>query len=451
MTKEISCFKAYDVRGRIPSELNEDVAYRIGVGIASYFSAKSVVVGYDVRPSSIEILNALTKGINSQGAKVYSIGLCGTEEIYFATNHLETDAGVMITASHNPADYNGLKIVGKGAKPVSMDSGLGEIKKIADQSESNLLAESHIEVVDIKAAYIEKLLKFIDSDAIKPMHIVTNAGNGCAGPILDLLEERLPLKFTKIQNDPDGTFPNGIPNPLLPENRDITSKAVIEHSADLGIAWDGDFDRCFFFDSNGEFIDSYYIISLLGKQLLKSSPGSNIVHDPRLVWDTQEEISNNSGVPTISKSGHSFIKEVMRECNSVYGGEVSGHHYFRDFYFSDSGMIPWMLLIENVSSSGSTLTDLVKARIERYPISGEINRRVSNPEELLEKVKNHYLKLDPNIENLDGYSLDFGAWRFNLRMSNTEPLVRLNVETRGDIDLMKSKTEEILNLIEDLG
>ncbi len=451
MTKEISCFKAYDVRGRIPSELNEDVAYRIGVGIASYFSAKSIVVGYDVRPSSIEILNALTKGINSQGAKVYSIGLCGTEEIYFATNHLETDAGVMITASHNPADYNGLKIVGKGAKPVSMDSGLGEIKKIADQSESNLLAESHIEVVDIKAAYIEKLLKFIDSDAIKPMHIVTNAGNGCAGPILDLLEERLPLKFTKIQNDPDGTFPNGIPNPLLPENRDITSKTVIEHSADLGIAWDGDFDRCFFFDSNGEFIDSYYIISLLGKQLLKSSPGSNIVHDPRLVWDTQEEISNNSGVPTISKSGHSFIKEVMRECNSVYGGEVSGHHYFRDFYFSDSGMIPWMLLIENVSSSGSTLTDLVKARIERYPISGEINRTVSNPQELLEKVKDHYLKHDPNIENLDGYSLDFGDWRFNLRMSNTEPLVRLNVETRGDIDLMKSKTEEILNLIEDLG
>ena len=451
MTKEISCFKAYDVRGRIPSELNEDVAYRIGVGIASYFSAKSVVVGYDVRPSSIDILNALTKGINSMGAKVYSIDLCGTEEIYFATNYLETDAGVMITASHNPADYNGLKIVGKGAKPVSMDSGLGEIKKIADQSESNLQIEPKMELVDIKAAYIEKLLEFIDPNTIKPMHIVTNAGNGCAGPILDLLEERLPLKFTKIQNDPDGTFPNGIPNPLLPENRDITSKAVIEHSADLGIAWDGDFDRCFFFDSNGEFIDSYYVISLLGKQLLKSSPGSNIVHDPRLVWDTQEEISNNSGVPTISKSGHSFIKEVMRECNSVYGGEVSGHHYFRDFYFSDSGMIPWMLLIENVSNSGSTLTDLVEARIERYPISGEINRTVSNPVGLLEKVKDHYLKLDPNVENLDGYSLDFGDWRFNLRMSNTEPLVRLNVETRGDIDLMKSKTEEILNLIEDLG
>ena len=451
MIKEISCFKAYDVRGRIPSELNEDVAYRIGVGIASYFSAKSVVVGYDVRPSSIDILNALTKGINSQGAEVYSIGLCGTEEIYFATNHLETDAGVMITASHNPADYNGLKIVGKGAKPVSMDSGLGEIKEIADQSISSLEKEPKMELVDIKAEYIEKLLEFIDPNTIKPMHIVTNSGNGCAGPTLDLLEEKLPLKFTKIQNDPDGTFPNGIPNPLLPENRDITSKAVVEHSADLGIAWDGDFDRCFFFDSNGDFIENYYLIGLLSEQLLKLSPGESIVHDPRLVWNTVEEVNGFGGTPTISKSGHSFIKEVMRANNSIYGGEMSGHHYFRDFYFSDSGMIPWLLLVENVSTSGSNLTDLVRDRINKFPVSGEINRTVGNPQELLEKVKDHYLTLDPNIENLDGYSLDFGAWRFNLRMSNTEPLVRLNVETRGDIDLMKSKTEEILNLIEELG
>jgi Phosphomannomutase len=288
------------------------------------------------------------------------------------------------------------------------------------------------------------------SNTIKPMHIVTNAGNGCAGPILDLLEEKLPLKFTKIQNDPDGTFPNGIPNPLLPENRDITSKAVIEHSADLGIAWDGDFDRCFFFDSNGDFIENYYLIGLLSEQLLKLSPGDSIVHDPRLVWNTVEEVNSFGGIPTISKSGHSFIKETMRENNSIYGGEMSGHHYFRDFYFSDSGMIPWLLLVENVSTSGSNLTHLVKDRINKFPVSGEINRTVSNPEELLEKVKDHYLKLGPNIENLDGYSLDFGDWRFNLRMSNTEPLVRLNVETRGDIDLMKSKTEEILIFIEDL-
>jgi len=451
MSKEISCFKAYDVRGRIPSELNEDVAYRIGVGIASYFSAESVVVGFDVRPSSMDILNALTKGINSHGAKVYSIGLCGTEEIYFATNHLKTDAGVMITASHNPADYNGLKIVGKGAKPVSMDTGLDQIKEIAEESQSNLEIDPKMEHVDIKAEYIEKLLEFIDPNKIEPMHIVTNAGNGCAGPILDLLEEKLPLRFTKIQNEPDGTFPNGIPNPLLPENRDITSKAVVDNNADLGIAWDGDFDRCFFFDSNGDFIENYYLIGLLSEQLLKLSPGDSIVHDPRLVWNTIQEVNRFGGVPTISKSGHSFIKEVMRANSSIYGGEMSGHHYFRDFYFSDSGMIPWMLLIENVSTSGSSLTDLVKDRIKTYPISGEINRTVNDPEELLEKVKSHYEIHNPRIESLDGYSFDFDAWRFNLRMSNTEPLVRLNVETKGDVVLMESKTEEVLSLIEELG
>ena len=451
MTKEISCFKAYDVRGRIPSELNEDVAYRIGAGVASYFGAESVVVGYDVRPSSIDILNALTKGINSKGAKVYSIGLCGTEEIYFATNHLNTDAGVMITASHNPADYNGLKIVGKGAKPVSMDSGLDEIKNIAEASESKTDKEPVIEIIDVKNEYIDKLMEFIDPKKIKPMKIVTNSGNGCAGPILDMLEDKLPIEFIKIQNEPDGSFPNGIPNPLLPENREITSKAVIEHSADLGIAWDGDFDRCFFFNSNGEFIESYYLIALLGEQLLKQSPGESIVHDPRLVWNTVEEVDGFGGTPVISKSGHSFIKEAMRENNSVYGGEMSGHHYFRDFYYSDSGMIPWLLLIENVSVSGSTLTDLVKNMISKFPVSGEINRTVSEPEKLLEKIKDHYLSFDPIIDNLDGYSFDFGSWRFNLRMSNTEPLVRLNVESRNDAHLMQTKTEEVLELIEKHG
>ena len=447
---EISCFKAYDVRGRIPSELNEDVAFRIGVGIASYFSARSVVVGYDIRPSSIDILNALTKGINSQGAKVFSIGLCGTEEIYFATNHLNTDAGVMITASHNPADYNGLKIVGNGAKPVSLDTGLGEIKQIAETATSELNIKPERETVDIKNEYIEKILEFIDLNSIKPMHIVMNAGNGCAGPIVDMLEKKLPITVTKIQNEPDGSFPNGIPNPLLPQNRDITSKAVIDHSADLGIAWDGDFDRCFFFDSSGDFIENYYLIGLLSEQLLKQSPGDSIVHDPRLVWNTIEEVNRFGGVPTISKSGHSFIKEVMRENDSIYGGEMSGHHYFRDFYYSDSGMIPWLLLLENVSACGSSLTELVKDRIDKFPVSGEINRTVRNPEIILERVRDYYFSHDPKIEELDGYSFDFSDWRFNLRMSNTEPLIRLNVESRNNIELMKSKTNEILNLIEGL-
>ena len=450
MIKEISCFKAYDVRGRIPSELNEDVAFRIGVGIASYFSAQSVVIGYDIRPSSIDILEALTKGINSKGAKVFSIELCGTEEIYFATNYLNTDAGVMITASHNPADYNGLKIVGKGAKPVSIDSGLGEIKRIAESSEVLPQINSDIEVVDIKSEYIQKLMGFINPDLIKPMRVLTNAGNGCAGPILDMLEDHLPVQFTKIQNQPDGSFPNGIPNPLLHENRETTSKAVIENSADIGIAWDGDFDRCFFFDSKGMFIENYYLIALLSEQLLKESQGESIVHDPRLTWNTIEEVENFGGVPKISKSGHSFIKEVMRENNSIYGGEMSGHHYFRDFYYSDSGMIPWLLLLENVSLSGTSLTDLVKDRIEKYPVSGEINRTVSNPEQLLEEIKAHYEPQKPKIDDIDGYSFDFNTWRFNLRMSNTEPLVRLNVETRGNNSLMQDKTDEILDLIQKL-
>ena len=447
MTSEISCFKAYDVRGRIPTELNQEVAFKIGVAIASYFSTQSVVIGYDVRPSSLEILDALAKGIQSQQSEVMSIGLCGTEEIYFATNYLDSDAGVMITASHNPADYNGLKIVGAGAKPVSMDSGLGEIKSIAESVSYDDSIDLKLKEINIRDQYLDKILSFVNTDSIKPLHVVTNAGNGCAGPVINALESRLPITFTKIQNEPDGLFPNGIPNPLLVENRQVTSKAVIEHEADLGIAWDGDFDRCFFFDANGQFIENYYLIGLLSEQLLQVNPKDHIVHDPRLVWNTREEVMRANGIPDQSKAGHSFIKEIMRANKAVYGGEMSGHHYFRDFYYSDSGMIPWLLLLEKISNAGQTLTDLVSKRIERYPVSGEINTEVKNPKILLEKIKEHYLPFDPIIDDIDGYSFEFSDWRFNLRMSNTEPLVRLNVESRANKTLMQKKTEEILKLI----
>ncbi len=450
MDSGINCFKAYDIRGRIPSELNPEVAFKIGVGVASYFSSKSVVVGYDVRPSSLDILDALAKGIASQNSEVISIGLCGTEEIYFATNHLKTDAGVMITASHNPADYNGLKIVGSGAKPVSIDSGLGEIKNLAESAE--YIADIKYEIKDaaIRSNYLDKVLSFVDVDNIKPLKVLVNAGNGCAGPVVDALESRLPIKFIKLQNQPDGSFPNGIPNPLLIENREITSKAVLEHKADLGIAWDGDFDRCFFFDSNGLFIENYYLIGLLSEELLKSNPGDHIVHDPRLVWNTREEVLRAGGIPQLSKAGHSFIKETMRSNNSVYGGEMSGHHYFRDFYYSDSGMIPWLLLLQNISNSGQSLSQLVADRMQRYPVSGEINTKVDEPKVLLERIKEHYVAQEPIIDDLDGYSFEFSDWRFNLRMSNTEPLVRLNVESRADEKLMIEKTEEILDLIKKL-
>ena len=447
MTSEISCFKAYDVRGRIPTELNQEVAFKIGVAIASYFSTQSVVIGYDVRPSSLEILDALAKGIQSQQSEVMSIGLCGTEEIYFATNYLDSDAGVMITASHNPADYNGLKIVGAGAKPVSMDSGLGEIKSIAESVSYDDSIDLKLKEINIRDQYLDKILSFVNTESIKPLHVVTNAGNGCAGPVINSLESRLPITFTKIQNEPDGLFPNGIPNPLLVENRQVTSKAVIEHEADLGIAWDGDFDRCFFFDANGQFIENYYLIGLLSEQLLQANPKDHIVHDPRLVWNTREEVMRANGIPDQSKAGHSFIKEIMRANKAVYGGEMSGHHYFRDFYYSDSGMIPWLLLLEKISNAGQTLTDLVSERIERYPVSGEINTEVKNPKILLEKIKEHYLPFDPIIDDIDGYSFEFSDWRFNLRMSNTEPLVRLNVESRANKTLMQKKTEEILKLI----
>ena len=447
MTSEISCFKAYDVRGRIPTELNQEVAFKIGVAIASYFSTQSVVIGYDVRPSSLEILDALAKGIQSQQSEVMSIGLCGTEEIYFATNYLDSDAGVMITASHNPADYNGLKIVGAGAKPVSMDSGLGEIKSIAESVSYDDSIDLKLKEINIRDQYLDKILSFVNTESIKPLHVVTNAGNGCAGPVINALESRLPVTFTKIQNEPDGLFPNGIPNPLLVENRQVTSKAVIEHEADLGIAWDGDFDRCFFFDANGQFIENYYLIGLLSEQLLQVNPKDHIVHDPRLVWNTREEVMRANGIPDQSKAGHSFIKEIMRANKAVYGGEMSGHHYFRDFYYSDSGMIPWLLLLEKISNAGQTLTDLVSERIERYPVSGEINTEVKNPKILLEKIKEHYLPFDPIIDDIDGYSFEFSDWRFNLRMSNTEPLVRLNVESRANKTLMQKKTEEILKLI----
>ena len=447
MTSKISCFKAYDVRGRIPTELNQEVAFKIGVAIASYFSTQSVVIGYDVRPSSLEILDALAKGIQSQQSEVISIGLCGTEEIYFATNYLDSDAGVMITASHNPADYNGLKIVGAGAKPVSMDSGLGEIKSIAESVTYDDSIDLKLKEINIRDQYLDKILSFVNTESIKPLHVVTNAGNGCAGPVINALESRLPVTFTKIQNEPDGLFPNGIPNPLLVENRQVTSKAVIEHEADLGIAWDGDFDRCFFFDANGQFIENYYLIGLLSEQLLQANPKDHIVHDPRLVWNTREEVMRANGIPDQSKAGHSFIKEIMRANKAVYGGEMSGHHYFRDFYYSDSGMIPWLLLLEKISNAGQTLTDLVSERIERYPVSGEINTEVKNPKILLEKIKEHYLPFDPIIDDIDGYSFEFSDWRFNLRMSNTEPLVRLNVESRADKQLMQEKTEEILKLI----
>jgi len=446
---KIECFKAYDIRGKVPSQLNEVIAFRIGIAIARYLNASAVVVGYDIRPTSPQLVEALSRGIAHQGAEVIDIGFCGTEEIYFATNDLHTDGGIMVTASHNPSDYNGMKIVGREAKPISMDSGLAEIKQLAENlTEKQSAGELVTTKKNIREDYLNKVLSFVDTTQLEALKILVNAGNGCAGPVIDAMEDLLPFEFHKINHPPDGSFPNGIPNPLLPENRSVTAKAVVELGADLGIAWDGDFDRCFFFDENGQFIDNYYLIGMISKVLVDSDVGGKIIHDPRLIWNTQQEVHSYDGQPIQSKAGHSFIKERMREHAAVYGGEMSGHHYFRDFYFSDSGMIPWLLVTQIMSKASQPLSSLTSERMQQYPISGEINVKVKNPIELLERIKEQYLEQSVSIDDLDGYSFDLSSWRFNLRMSNTEPLVRLNVESRADRELLMKKTDEILDFIE---
>jgi len=380
-TISTACFKAYDIRGRVPDELNEELAWRLGRAYAAYIKPKKVVVGEDIRPSSRSLAAALAKGLNEGGVEVLELGLCGTEEVYFATFNYQLDGGIMVTASHNPSDYNGMKLVRQESRPLSGDFGLPQIEELVRNGNfpaSTGMAETR--PFAFRTDYIEHLLSYIDLDKLQPFKIVVNAGNGCAGPVLDLLEKRLPYDMVKLLNQPDGTFPEGIPNPLLPENRALTSSAVVANRAALGLAWDGDFDRCFFFDENGRFIEGYYIVGLLAETLLLNNPGSAIVHDPRLLWNTVDLVTNNRGTAYLSKTGHAFIKDRMRSLDALYGGEMSAHHYFRDFSYCDSGMIPWLLVLELMARSGKKLSELVDERMQRFPVSGEINRRLSDPQ-----------------------------------------------------------------------
>lgn len=450
MVDSLNCFKAYDVRGRVPEELNEEVAYRIGRAVVQYLEAKTVVVGRDVRLSSEQLAGALMRGIADQGADILDIGLCGTEEVYFATYDLGSSAGIMVTASHNPMDYNGMKFVREGARPISGDSGLHEIRALAEQGEfAPAAAGGTVRPVQSRGRYVEHLLGYVDRARLKPLKVVVNAGNGGAGSVVDALEPFLPFQFIKVHHAPDGNFPNGIPNPLLPENRGATAAAVREHGADLGIAWDGDFDRCFLFDEQGEFIEGYYIVGLLAEAFLRKFPGEKIVHDPRLTWNTIAVVTAAGGIPVQSKTGHAFIKERMRKEDAIYGGEMSAHHYFRDFAYCDSGMIPWLLVTELMSVADAPLSRLVGERIAEFPCSGEINFRVESTAAVLERVLKHYQGQAPQIDWVDGVGLDFGTWRFNLRGSNTEPVLRLNVESRGDAGLMEAKTREVGAIIQE--
>ncbi len=447
----IDCFKAYDVRGRIPDQLNDDVAYRIANATAEFLDARQIVLGRDIRLSSAELADAVAAGLTDAGVEVLDIGLGGTEMVYFATGHLGADGGIMVTASHNPADYNGLKLVREEARPISGDTGLDDIRRLAESDDRRTgAANGQRKAVDIRSDYVDKLLGFVDTGALKPLKLVVNPGNGGAGMIVDLLEPHLPFDFVKLHHEPDGTFPNGVPNPMLEENRVSTIEAIREHGADFGIAWDGDFDRCFFFDENGRFIEGYYIVGLLAESVLAADPGAAIVYDPRLVWNTLDTVKQFGGRAVQSKSGHSFIKDVMRREDAIYGGEMSAHHYFRDFYYADSGMIPWLLVAAIVSKSGQSFSKLVDDCMARYPSSGEVNREVADAGEAIAAIRDRYADDAVAVDETDGVSIEMADWRFNLRASNTEPVIRLNVESRGNTELMRAKTEELLALIDSL-
>jgi phosphomannomutase len=444
----ITCFKAYDLRGRIPVELNDDVAYRVGRGYAQFLNPKRVVVGRDIRLSSAGLTDALCRGLTDSGVDVYDIGICGTEGVYFATFDGGYDGGIMVTASHNPPDYNGMKFVREQSKPISGDNGLKDIRGFAERGEFPKPARPGVRhSIDTMKAYIAHLLSYVDADKLKPLKIVVNAGNGGAGLIIDQLQPHLPFEFIKIHHEPDGHFPNGIPNPMLEENRASTIAAIRAHNADLGVAWDGDFDRCFLFDEHGAFIEGYYIVGLLAAALLKGQPGGKVVHDPRLTWNTIEIVEAGGGEAVLSKSGHAFIKQRMREVDGVYGGEMSAHHYFRRFAYCDSGMIPWLLVTRILSETGEHLSKLVGERIGLFPVSGELNYRVPDAKATIAAFESHYGPQALKVDRTDGISYEFSEWRFNLRTSNTEPLIRLNVEARGSGSLMRSKTDELLTLL----
>ncbi len=453
----LTCFKAYDIRGELGTELNEDIAYRIGRAYGEFIRPKTIVVGGDVRLTSDLLKLALANGLRDAGTDVLDIGMSGTEEIYFATFHLGIDGGIEVTASHNPMNYNGMKLVREGARPVSGDTGLRDVQRLAEANDFAPVEESkrgsykQISVVD---AYVDHLMGYIDlSNFTKPMKLVINSGNGAAGHIIDEIEKRFkqanaPVTFIKVHHEADGNFPNGIPNPLLPECRKDTSDAVREHQADMGIAFDGDFDRCFLFDENAEFIEGYYIVGLLAEAFLKKEPGAKIIHDPRLTWNTIDVVTKAGGIPVMSKTGHAFIKERMREEDAVYGGEMSAHHYFRDFAYCDSGMIPWLLVAELLAVKGETLSGLVSERMKAFPCSGEINFKVKDTFKVIETIKAEYLKYCVNENYIDGVSIEFEKWRVNVRNSNTEPLLRINVESRGCLREMELNTKKLIDVIQ---
>jgi phosphomannomutase len=449
----LSAFKAYDVRGRIPDEINAELMYQIGRAYAAFLRPGRVCVGRDIRQTSAEFAEALVRGLTDSGVDVLDIGLCGTEGVYFATFHYQLDGGLMVTASHNPPDYNGLKLVREQSKPIGADTGLTDIAGLITGGRLHAPAavKGKVQKLDSSGAYVEHLLGYVNLKSLRKLKVVVDAGNGGAGLTVDKLAPHLPFEFIKVRHDPDGTFPQGVPNPMLEENRGPALAALQSSGAEVGIAWDGDYDRCFFYDSKGSFVEGYYIVGLLAESFLARQPGARIVYDPRLTWNTIDVVTRLGGVPVMSRSGHAFIKQKMREVDGAYGGEMSAHHYFRDFSYCDSGMIPWLLVLERVCESGKTLDELVAARIQAFRASGEINRKLPDAKRALAAVEAKYAGGAVRVDHTDGVSVEFDEWRFNVRGSNTEPLVRLNVETRANEALMRDKTAELLAFLDTLG
>ena len=451
MKIKISSFKAYDIRGQLPHEINPEIAYRVGNATAEYLSAKKMILGRDIRASSKELSESMASGLMDAGVDVIDIGECGTENVYYATGELKSCGGIMVTASHNPSDYNGFKIVSENAKPISSETGLLDIRKIAE-SDKRLISESrgNLEQRDLNQSYVKKVLSFIDPDSLSKLKVVMNPGNGGAGVYAEYISKNMPIEIIKLNFDPDSSFPNGIPNPMIEENRASTSQAVIDNKADLGIAWDGDFDRCFFFDEKGNFIEGYYLVGLLAKSFLIKNRNERVIYDPRLTWNTIDVVERYGGDAIQCQSGHSFIKKSMRDNDAVYGGEMSAHHYFRDFYYCDSGMIPWLLILEMISEEKMPLSQMIQKYRERYPVSGEINLKVNNTKTIIDSIKEYYLDDALGVDETDGVGMEFEKWRFNLRASNTEPLIRLNVESYNNESLMNEKTRELVDRINSL-
>ncbi len=446
----LSCFKAYDVRGRVGIDLDEGIAARIGRAVAEVLRPDAVVIGHDPRQTSAPFALALARGLASGNVETLDLGLCGTEEVYFATAHTGAGAGVMVTASHNPIDYNGMKLVGPGSRPLTDE----EFLAIREAAGAAAPAEGPARTtpLDLRHAYAQQVCSFIDGADLRPFRFLANSGNGASGPTFDVilgeLERRgTPVDAIRLHHAPDGTFPNGIPNPLLPANRGVTSDAVMSSGAEMGVAWDGDFDRCFFFDNEGAFVDGEYVVALLAESVLSREPGATIVHDPRVVWATEDAVARGGGRAVASRTGHAHLKAAMRAEKAAYGGEMSAHHYFRDFAYCDSGMIPWLLVMARIVETGSSLAELVAERRQSFPSSGEINFRVDNPVEVIERIVGAFGPEAEEVDRLDGASLSFGSWRMNLRASNTEPLLRLNVETKADKALLSEKVTELSRLI----